>query len=292
MSIRSIVLIILALTALMVVSNSVYVVMETERAVVLRFGRLADDNVSPGIHIKTPISDEVIKFDSRILTVDAAPESFFTVQQKRLVVDSFVKWRIDDVGTYYRATGGNEQLAARQLSSRVNDGLRNEFGTRTLHEVVSGQRDELMHSLATGLNQSVRDELGIEVVDVRVKRIDLPPEVSSAVFSRMAAEREQLAREYRSQGREEAEKIRADADRQRTIIAAEAYKSAELVRGDGDAVAANVYASAFNKNREFYVFTRSMQAYQDSFSSRADVLVLEPDGDFFRYMKSRNGGEP
>jgi len=285
MSIRSLAMLIVLALAAILISSSVYVVKETERAVVLRFGRLVDDDVAPGLHVKIPIADDVRTFDARIQTVDTSPESFFTEQQKRLIVDSFVKWRIADVGTYYRATGGNEMVAAARLSSRANDGLRNEFGIRTLYDVVSGERDLLMKNLAEALNAAAQAELGIEVIDVRVKRIDLPTDVSESVYSRMAAQREELAREYRSQGREEAEKIRADADRQRTIIAAEAYKQSEQLRGEGDAQAASIYASAYNRNPEFYSFMRSLKAYQESFSSRDDILVLEPEGDFFRYLK-------
>ncbi|MEH6548744.1 MAG: protease modulator HflC [Pseudomonadales bacterium] len=269
--------------------DSVYVVTEFERAVALRFGRLISDNIEPGMHFKLPLADEVLKFDGRVLTVDAAPESFFTVQQKRVVVDSFAKWKIADVGTYYKATGGDERVAANRLASRVNDGLRNEFGVRTLHEVVSGERDQLMSDLTFRLNAAVQDSLGVEVVDIRVKRIDLPEDVSGSVFNRMAAEREKEAREYRSKGKEESEKIRADADRQITIIAAEAYRDSEKIRGEGDAQSAAIYAEAFNKDAEFYAFTRSLKAYRDSFSSKGDVLILSPDSDFFRYLNKSSG---
>lgn len=278
-----------ALLLLLLVSGSVFVVNETERAVVLRFGKLSNTDVPPGLHFKVPLADEVRKFEGRILTVDAKPENFYTIQKKRLKVDSFAKWRIANVEVFYRATGGSEQVADSRLEARINDGLRNKFGTRTLHEVVSGQRDELMHELTNELNASVNIALGIEVVDVRVKRIDLPEEVSESVFSRMAAEREKKAREYRAKGMEQAEKIRAEADREKVIIVAEAYREGEKLRGAGDAKAAALYAAAYNQDAEFYSFVRSLEAYRNSFSDKGDMLVVEPDGDFFRYLKEATG---
>ncbi len=270
--------------ALVTLLNTLYVIKETERAVVLRFGRLLDVGSEPGLHFKIPLVDEVRKFNSRILTLDSEPQSFYTLEKKRLIVDSFTKWRIEDVETYYRATGGVQSVAEMRLAQRANDGLRNQFGKRRLHEVVSGQREELMSEITDDLNSAVTQSLGIRVVDVRVKKIDLPEEVRDAVFKRMSAEREKLAREYRAQGKEQAEKIRADADRQVTIIEAEAYRDAELVRGDGDAEAAGIYAAAYNKEPEFYAFTRSLRAYEESFSSPQDMLVLDPKSDFFRYL--------
>lgn len=278
-----------AVLVLMVLSGSVYVVNETERAVVLRFGKLANADVEPGLHIKLPFADDVRKFEGRILTVDATPENFYTIQKKRLIVDSFAKWRIDNVETYYRATGGNEQVAHSRLTARINDGLRNKFGTRTLHEVVSGQRDELMHELTEELNNAVNNSLGIEVVDVRVKRIDLPDEVSDSVFNRMAAEREKKAREYRAKGMEQAEKIRAEADREKVVIESLAYRDGEKLRGEGDAEAAGIYASAYNQDAEFYSFMRSLEAYKRSFSGKQDMIVVEPDSDFFRYLRKSSG---
>lgn len=278
-----------AVLVLMLLSSSVYVVNETERAVVLRFGKLANADVEPGLHIKLPFADDVRKFEGRILTVDATPENFYTIQKKRLIVDSFAKWRIDNVETYYRATGGNEQVAHSRLTARINDGLRNKFGTRTLHEVVSGQRDELMHELTEELNSAVNNSLGIEVVDVRVKRIDLPDEVSDSVFNRMAAEREKKAREYRAKGMEQAEKIRAEADREKVVIESLAYRDGEKLRGEGDAEAAGIYASAYNQDAEFYSFMRSLEAYKRSFSGKQDMIVVEPDSDFFRYLRKSSG---
>jgi membrane protease subunit HflC len=290
MSGRNLAVVLLGLAALMALSGSIYVIKETERAVVLRFGKLANADVEPGIHLKLPFADEVRKFDARILSVDAPSENYYTVEKKRLIVDSFAKWRIDNVETYYRATGGNEQVANSRLAARINDGLRNKFGTRTLHEVVSGQRDELMHELTDELNKAVRASLGIEVVDVRVKRVDLPEEVSDSVFNRMAAEREKKAREYRAKGMEQAEKIRAEADREKVVIESIAYRDGQKLRGEGDAQAAAIYAQAFNQDPEFYAFMRSLEAYRQSFSGKQDMLVIEPDSDFFRYLR-KSGGE-
>jgi modulator of FtsH protease HflC len=279
----------LLLVSLVALTGSLYVVRETERAVVLRFGALIDVDSEPGLHVKIPFVDEVRKFDARVLTLDAPAESFYTLEKKRLIVNSYSKWRIDDVETYYRATGGDENAAMMRLAARANDGLRNQFGTRKLHEVVSGEREKLMTDLTAELNAAVKQSLGIEVIDVRVKKIDLPEEVSDAVFNRMSAEREKLAREYRSQGKEQAEKIRADADRQVTIMEAEAYRDAELARGEGDAEASAIYAAAFDKDREFYSFTRSLKAYESAFSGPEDVLVLDPKSDFFRYLNQSRG---
>ncbi len=287
---KLIIIVVVGLLAIIVGSNSLYVVKETERAVKLRFGRLLDTDLQPGLHVKLPIADEIKKFDSRVLTLDALPESFFTVQKKRLIVDSFAKWRIADVDTYYRITGGNESVAMNRLANRVNDGLRNQFGTRTLHEVVSGERDQLMAHIKSDLNDTVRETLGIEVVDVRVKRIDLPSEVSDPVFSRMKAEREKEARELRSKGLEEAEKIRSSAEREKTILEAEAYSAAELARGEGDAQAAATYAAAYSKDAEFYSFVRSLNAYRSTFQNKGDVMLLDPQSDFFKYLNDSNAG--
>jgi len=285
MNSRMLVYVGLLAVALIVLNGSLYVVKETERAVVLRFGRLIQVGTEPGLHVKIPLADEVRKFDARVLTLDSQPESFYTLEKKRLIVDSYAKWRIDDVENYYRATGGDETIAQNRLSARINDGLRNQVGKRRLHEVVSGEREELMTELTAELNEAVKQSLGIQVVDVRVKRIDLPPEVSDAVFNRMSAEREKLAREYRSQGKEQAEKIRADADRQVIILEAEAYRDAERTRGDGDAKAAAIYAAAYNKDPEFYSFTRSLRAYEQTFAGGDDVMLLDPNSDFFKYLR-------
>ena len=274
---------------LVVASSTLYVVSETERGVKLRFGRLIEADIQPGLHVKLPFADDVRLFDARVLTVDAQPASFFTVEKKRLIVDSYAKWRIANVETYYKATGGVETVARNRLANRVNNGLRNQFGTRTLHEVVSGERDALMENITSDLNESVLGSLGIEVVDVRVKRIDLPQEVSSQVFRRMTAEREKEATELRSTGKEKAERIRASADRERTIELANAYRDAEQLRGTGDAEAAGIYAEAYQQDPEFYSFVRSLNAYKNSFSNKGDVMLVAPDSDFFKYLQNQDG---
>lgn len=273
----------------MLANSSLYVVKETEKAVKLRFGRIVEPDIAPGIYVKIPFADDVRKFDSRILTYDAEPASFLTAEKKRLIVDAFAKWRIVDVATYYKATGGEETIAHSRLADRVNDGLRNQFGTRTLHEAVSGERDQLMANITRDLNDRVRESLGIEVIDVRVKRIDLPPEVSEQVFRRMQAEREKEARELRSKGKEAAERIRADADRQETVIAANAYRDSETTRGAGDAEASRIYATAYQQDPEFYAFSRSLLAYRKAFANKGDVMLIDPDSDFFSYLKNKGG---
>jgi len=276
----------LAILALVVLfaQSSLYIVKETERAVLLKFGEVSQADVAPGLHFKIPVMNKVRKFDARILTLDARPQAYLTLEKKRLIVDSFVKWRVSDVQKFYTATSGDTLKAAQLLSDRVDTGLRNQFGERTVTEVVSGEREELMRELTNNLSKIAIQELGVEVVDVRVKRIDLPQEVSESVYGRMRSERELEARELRSRGKELAEGIRADADRQRTVIEAEAYRESEELRGEGDAVAANNYAKAYSANPEFYSFYRSLQAYRESFSQSGDVLVLKPDSDFFKYM--------
>ena len=265
-------------------TQSIYVVKETERAVKLRFGEIVEFDVDPGIHFKLPIVNTVRKFDARILTLDAAPQSYLTSEKKALTVDSFVKWRVSDVAKYFTTTGGDEERLRRLLIQRVDAGLRNEFGSRTVKEVVSGQRDELMDKLSNQLNLIAKDELGVEVIDLRVKKIDLPPEVSESVFNRMRTERERLAKELRAQGNEVAEKIRATADKDKTIILADAYREAEEVKGNGDATATATYANAYSKDPEFYDFTRSLKAYQSTFESKSDILLINPDSDFFKYL--------
>ena len=265
-------------------TQSIYVVKETERAVKLRFGEIVEFDVDPGIHFKLPIVNTVRKFDARILTLDAAPQSYLTSEKKALTVDSFVKWRVSNVAKYFTTTGGDEERLRRLLIQRVDAGLRNEFGTRTVKEVVSGQRDELMDKLSNQLNLIAKDELGVEVIDLRVKKIDLPPEVSESVFNRMRTERERLAKELRAQGNEVAEKIRATADKDKTIILADAYREAEETKGNGDATATATYANAYSKDPEFYDFTRSLKAYQSTFESKSDILLINPDSDFFKYL--------
>ena len=278
---------IVLIAVLIGVNSTLFVVSEFERGVKLRFGKLIESDIQPGLHIKLPFVDNVRIFDARILSVDAQPASFFTKEKKRLIVDSYAKWRIANVEAYYKATGGIESVARNRLANRVNNGLREQFGNRNLQEVVSGERDLLMENITNNLNESVLEELGIEVIDVRVKRIDLPQEVSGPVYRRMTAEREKEARELRSTGKERAEKIRASADRERTIELANAYRDAEQLRGDGDAEAAKIYAQAYQRDPEFYAFVRSLNAYKQSFANKGDIMLVEPDGDFFKYLKQQ-----
>ncbi|WP_045857419.1 protease modulator HflC [Teredinibacter purpureus] len=289
MSVRAFILSILAFVTIVIAANSIYIVNEFERGVLLHLGRVANADLQPGAHFKIPIVQEVRKFDARVLTLDARAERFLTVEKKSMMVDSFAKWRIINVGTYYTATNGDEARAKRLLEQRINGGLRNQFAQRSLQEVVSGERDQLMTNLTNQLNEFTQDSLGIEVVDVRVKKIDLPSDVSGPVFSRMRAEREREAQEHRSQGKEQAEIIRADAERQRTIMQAEAYRDAELLRGEGDAKASGIYAAAFQQDPEFYSFVRSLEAYKQSFSGKEDILLIDPDSEFFRYLKNSKG---
>ncbi len=286
---RSFAITVLLIFVAMLASMSIFVIKETERAVMLRFGEIVKPDIPPGLHFKLPFVNSVRKFDGRILTVDARPENFLTVEKKGVEVDWYAKWIISDVAKFYTATNGEVLRAHALLSQRINTGLRNQFGERTLHEVISGEREELMTELTDQLDRIGQTDFGLRVVDVRVKQIDLPPTVSEAVYDRMRTERQREAAEHRSQGRELAEGIRADADRQRTVIEAEAYREAEQIRGAGDATATAIYAKAYNKDPEFYAFTRSLKAYRESFSNKGDVLLLEPDSDFFRYLKDIRG---
>ncbi|WP_075185448.1 protease modulator HflC [Teredinibacter haidensis] len=289
MSVRAFIALFISLLVVIILANSLYIVNQYERGVLLHLGRVSNPDLSPGLKIKIPLVQEVRKFDGRILTLDARPERFLTVEKKSMMVDSFAKWRIINVDTYYTATNGEELRAKRLLEQRINEGLRNQFAQRSLQEVVSGERDQLMVDLTSQLNEFTQTSLGIEVVDVRVKKIDLPTEVSDPVYSRMRAEREREAQEHRSMGKEQAEIIRADAERQRTIIEAEAYRDAELLRGEGDARAAAIYASAYKRDPEFYSFMRSLSAYKRTFNSKEDILLVDPDSEFFRYMKDSKG---
>ncbi len=270
----------------MFVSNCIYVIREIDKAVLLTFGEVTNADITPGLHFKIPGVHTVRLFDGRIQTLDAETESYLTAEKNYLEVDSYAKWRISNTALFYTTTSGDENIANNLLTQRINTGLRNQFGERTVHEVVSGERDVLMTELTTTLNSIAQTELGIEVVDVRVKKIDLPPLVSDSVFQRMNTERQEEAQELRSTGFEVAEGIRADADRQQIVIEAEAYRDSELIRGEGDALSSSIYAEAFNKDPEFYEFTRSLNAYRETFSSSGDLLLLGPDSDFFRYMKN------
>jgi membrane protease subunit HflC len=263
-----------------------FVVSQTERAVMLQFGDMVRADIPPGLHFKIPYVNTVRKFDARVLTVDATPQRYLTLEQKALLVDSYAMWRIVDVERFYTATSGDESRANSLLAQRVNDGLRNKFGERDLQEVVSGQRDSLMQQLTEELNTYTAQEYGIEVIDVRVKRIDLPDDVRSSVYERMTSERQREAQQLRSRGNELAIGIEADADRQEAVLLVEAYRDSELVRGEGDAQASSIYASAFTKDPEFYSFTRSLNSYRDTFNSKSDVLLMQPDSDYFKYLRS------
>lgn len=268
-------------------ANSFYIVSATERAVLLRFGQVVNPDVAIGVHVKIPAMDVVRKFDRRLITLDSPTERFLTLEQKPLDVDFYAKWRIKDTARFYTATSGDESRAQALLAQRIKTGLRNQFGERTVHDVVSGERESLMTELTTQLNGITQQEFGIEVVDVRVKRIDLPDQVSQSVFDRMKSEREREAREHRSTGKEVAEKIRASADRERVILEATAYREAETIRGEGDAKATAIYAQAYKQDPEFYAFVRSLSAYRASFSNRSDILLLDPKGDFFKYLNNQ-----
>ena len=291
MSGRNVTFILIAVLVLFVGTNALYVIKETERAVLLQFGEVVNPSIQPGLHVKIPFVNNVRKFDGRILTVDSQPERFFTQEKKALIVDSYAKFRVADTSKFYTATNGEEARAAGLLAQRINDGLRNQVAVRTIQEVVSGERDELMADLALQLNEVALTELGVELVDVRVKQIDLPPDVSESVYRRMNAEREKEAREHRSQGQELAEGIRAAADREVTVLKANAYRDSELIRGEGDANATSIYANAFNQDPEFYSFTRSLRAYQDAFQGNGDIMLIQPDSEFFRYLKDSTGGK-
>ena len=286
MSNKSLTALIVGVVLAIVAWNSFYIVSQTERAVLLRFGRIVEPDVKPGMHLKIPYVNSVRKFDARLMTLDTTTSRFLTLEKKALMVDSYAKWRVDDAERFYTATSGMKQIADERLARRLEAALRDQFGKRTLHESVSGQRDELMSLVTNSLNRAAQQELGIEVVDVRVKGIDLPREVNRSVFERMSSEREREAREHRAKGKELAEGIRADADRQRRVLLAEAFREAEELRGDGDAQAAAIYAAAYGHDREFYSFHRSLQAYRESFANKEDVLVLDPNSDFFRYLES------
>lgn len=292
MSGKSMFALIIALVTLIVGANSLYIVNEFERAVELRLGRVNNDDVAHGLHVKVPFIDSVKKFDARILTLDAPSERFLTLEKKSMEVDSFAKWRIVDVKKFYTATNGEIDRARSLLSQRINEELRNQFALRSLQEVVSGQRDELMEAIKTELNKFSDTSLGIQVVDVRVKRIDLPKEVSEPVYRRMKAEREREANEHRALGQKQAEIIRAAADRSATVELAEGYRDSEKLRGEGDALAADTYAKAYSKDPEFYAFIRSLQAYRSAFAHKQDMMLIDPKSDFFRYFKSSTGEVP
>ncbi|HEY7742638.1 MAG TPA: protease modulator HflC [Burkholderiales bacterium] len=274
------------LVALVISAMSLFVVDQRQNAIVFRLGEVIAVKTAPGLYFKVPLLDNVRFFDVRILTIDTAePERFLTSEKKNVLVDLFVKWRITDVRQYYVSVGGNEGLAQTRLLQTINDGLRAEFGNRTVHEVVSGERDKIMDLMREKANEDARN-IGVEVIDVRMKRVELPQEVSVDVYRRMEAERKRVANELRSTGAAESERIRAEADKQREVIVAQAYREAQRIKGEGDARATAIYARAYEQNPEFYAFYRSLEAYQASFRGRNDVLVLEPSSEFFKYLRS------
>lgn len=262
----------------------VFTVDERQKAILFQFGEIVKADYGPGIQFKIPFINNVRKFDDRILTIDQKPERFLTLEKKDLIVDSYVKWRITDVVQYYKTTQGDERTAGRLLYENINNGLRDEFGKRTIQEVIAGDRTEIMGIMTAEATEKAKT-LGVEVIDVRIKKIDYPSNVSNSVYKRMRAERERVARDFRSKGAEAAERIRADADRQRSVVLAEAYRDSEIVRGEGDAEATEIYAKSFNRDREFYRFYRSLEAYKKNFSTSQDVILLEPDSEYFRYFK-------
>ncbi len=277
------------LLAVVIASMSLFTVDQRQYAIVFQLGEIKEVISAPGLNVKLPMIQNVRYFDKRILTMDTPePERFITSEKKNVLVDHFVKWRIIDPQLYYESVAGDEARARTRLTQTVNAGLREEFGKRTVHDVVSGARDQIMEDMRVKADQDAR-KIGAQIVDVRLKRVDLPAEVSESVYRRMEAERKRVANELRSQGAAEAEKIRADADRQREVIVAEAYRTAQQVKGEGDAKATAVYAEAFGQNAEFYSFYRSLEAYRASFAGKDDVLVVDPSSDFFRFMKDAGG---
>ncbi|WP_046489292.1 protease modulator HflC [Candidatus Methylopumilus planktonicus] len=274
------------LLTIMILATSTYTVDQREHAIVFRLGEIVSIKKEPGLYFKTPLIENVRFFDNRILTLNVQEaDRFITSEKKNVLVDSFIKWKIIDPAKYYVSVKGDEVQAERRISQTVNDGLRAEFGKRTIQNVVAGERSEIMEILTERADRDLRS-LGIQILDVRLRRVDLPKEVSESVYQRMDAERKSVANELRSQGFAASEKIRADAEKQRDIIIAEAYKEAQKLKGDGDAKAAEIYANAYGKNPEFYAFYRSVEAYKNSFRDKSDIMVLDPSSDFLKYLRS------
>lgn len=279
--------ILVAVVALLIAASmSLFTVNETEKAILFKLGEIVETDFAPGLHVKLPLINNVKKFDARVLTMDSKPERFLTAEKKNVIVDSFVKWRIGDVKAFYTSVGGNINQANIRLDQIVKDASRSEFGKREIKQLVSTDRQVISETLIKNISP-VAKNYGIDIIDVQVKRIDLPEDVSSSVYRRMEAERERVAREFRSQGSEAAERIRADADKQREIILANAFRDAEVLRGEGDAKAADIYAKTYGSDVEFFTFYRSMNAYKQTFKRSGDMLVLEPDSDFFKYFKKQ-----
>ncbi|HCI53655.1 MAG TPA: protease modulator HflC [Gallionella sp.] len=275
-----------AVLVLILLSLSLFIVDQRQTVIVFQLGEMVSVKTKPGLHFKLPLVQNVRYFDSRILTLDTGePERFITAEKKNVMVDSFVKWRIVDVKQYYISVGGDEVRANTRLKQTVNSSMREEFGKRTIHEVVSGEREEIMNVLRTKADLDAR-KIGVQVLDVRLKRVDFPSEISDSVYRRMDAERKRVANELRASGAADGEKIKADADKQREVILAEAYRDAQRTKGEGDAKASSIYAAAFGRNAEFYSFYRSLEAYKQSFKNKSDVMVMDPSSAFFKYLKS------
>jgi membrane protease subunit HflC len=275
--------IIIGAALFLILSSALYTVNETQTAIKLRLGEIVTVENTPGLKFKTPFVNNVVKFDNRIQTLDTPAERFLTGEKKNVIVDSYVKWRIIDAEQFYKSTGGNMSRTNNRLAQIIKTGLKSEFSKRTIADVVSGERSEIMANIVRLAKNDI-SEFGIEIVDVRIKRIDLSQEVSNSVYRRMQAERQRVAKEFRSKGAEEAEIIRAAADKKRTIILANAYRDSEIIRGEGDAVSANNYAQAYNKNADFYSFYRSLESYKKSFGQNNDIMVLNPNTEFFRHF--------
>ncbi|OGT20179.1 MAG: HflC protein [Gallionellales bacterium RIFOXYB12_FULL_54_9] len=272
--------------ALILLSLSLFIVDQRQTVIVFQLGEMVSVKTAPGLYFKVPLLQNVRYFDSRILTLDTGePERFITAEKKNVMVDSFVKWRIVDVKQYYISVGGDEIRANTRLMQTVNSSMREEFGKRTIHEVVSGEREEIMNVLRNKADIDAR-KIGVQVLDVRLKRVDFPSEISDSVYRRMDAERKRVANELRASGAADGEKIKADADKQREVILAEAYRDAQSTKGEGDAKASSIYAAAFGRNAEFYSFYRSLEAYKQSFKNKSDVMVMDPSSAFFKYLKS------
>ncbi len=281
---KLIIMVVIVAVILMGIRSFTFTVDQWEKAIVVRFGEVIRYEDKPGLHFKTPVIDTVYKLNGRILTLDAQPQRFLTLEKKNVIVDWFVKWRIADPLTYWTALGGQEQAARGRLEQRVRSDLLNEFGKRTVHDAVSGDREEIMRIVSAGADKEAR-ALGIEVVDIRIKRVDLDEKVSESVYQRMVAERARIAKEFRARGAEEAEKIRADAERRREILLAEAYGKAERIRGEGDGTATAIYAEAYGDDPKFYALYRSLNAYRQSFSNKDDILIIDPSAEFFKFLK-------
>lgn len=279
-----------AVVVLVIASLSMFVVDQRQTAIVFQLGEMISVKTAPGLYFKVPLMQNVRFFDSRLLTLDTGePERYITAEKKNVMVDSFVKWRIADVKQYYVSVGGDEMRARTRLMQTINSSMREEFGKRSIHDVISGERDQIMQAVLQK-TEADASKIGVQVLDVRLKRVDFPPEISDSVYRRMEAERKRVANELRATGFAESEKIRADADRQRQVILAGAYRDAQRIKGEGDAKASVLYAAAFGRNPEFYAFYRSLEAYKQSFKNKGDVMVLDPSSVFFKYMKNPGMG--